>query len=108
MTVTEVNYPGSGIVFDGAEILPFALHFPRDPNGFSGYNQYAITTTGPGVSAADFGAGAVTAVAPNESTSLYTGWKSTGTATYEPIMTGTAPDGLPTYLPHNDAPVQPG
>ena len=108
MTVTQVNYPGSGILFDGAEILPFALHFPQDPNGFSGYNQYAITTTGPGVSPADFGTGVVTAVVPNESVPLYTGWVSTGAATYSPIMTGTAPDGLPTYLPHNDAPVQPG
>lgn len=107
-TVTEVNYPGSGIIFDGAEILPFALHFPQDPAGFNGYNQYAITTTGPGVSAADFGTGVVTAAVPNEAAPLYTGWKSTGAATYEPIMTGTAPDGLATYLPHNDAPVQPG
>lgn len=108
MRVTEVNYPGSGTIFDGAEIFPLALHFPRDPNGFSGYNQYAVTTTGPGVSIADFGAGIVTAVLPNESAPLYTGWKSTGAATYAPIMTGTAPDGLATYLPHNDAPVQPG
>ncbi len=108
MTVTEVNYPGSGIVFDGAEIFPLALHFPQDPNGFSGYNQYATTTTGPGISTADFGTGLVTAVVPNESTPLYTGWKNTGAATYSPIMTGTAPDGLATYLPHKDAPVQPG
>ena len=108
MVVTEVNYPGSGVIFDGAEILPFALHFPQDPSGFNGYNQYAITTTGPGVSVADFGSGVVTAVLPNEATPLYTGWKSTGSATYEPIMTGTAPDGLATYLPHNDAPVLPG
>ncbi len=108
MKVTEVNYAGSGVILDGAEIYPFALHFPQDPTGFSGYNQYAITTTGPGVSAADFGGGLVTAVLPNEATALYTGWKNAGPATYTPIMTGTAPDGLPTYLPHIDAPVQPG
>ncbi len=108
MKVTEVNYAGSGVIFDGAEIFPFALHFPADPAGFSGYNQYAVTTTGPGVSAADFGSGVVTAVLPNEATPLYTGWKSAGPATYTPIMTGTAPDGLATYLPHKDAPVQPG
>ena len=108
MAVTEGNNPGSGIILDGAEIYPFALHFPQDPTGFNGYTQYAITTTGPGVSAADFGSGIVTAVIPNESLPLYTGWKNAGAATYTPIMTGTAPDGLATFLPHNDAPVQPG
>ena len=108
MKVTEVNYAGSGVIFAGAEIYPFALHFTQDPAGFNGYNQYAITTTGPGVSVADFGAGVVTAVVPNEATPLYTGWKNAGAGTYTPIMTGTAPDGLPLYLPHNDASVQPG
>ncbi len=108
MTVTEINYASSGVILDGAEIYPFALHFPQDPAGFSGYNQYAITTTGPGVSSADFGFGIVTAVLPNEANPLYTGWKNAGSATYTPIMTGTAPDGLAAFLPHNDAPVQPG
>ncbi len=108
MVVTEVNYPSSGVILDGAEIYPFALHFPQDPAGFSGYNQYAVTSTGPGVSAADFGTGVVTAVLPNESIPLYTGWKNAGGATYTPIMAATAPDGLASYLPHNDAPVRPG
>lgn len=106
--VTETNYGSSGILFDGAEIFPFALHFPADPINFYGYTQYAITTTDPGVSVADFGSGVVTAVVPDESAPLYAGWKSAGNAAYTPIMTSTAPDGLATFLPHNDRPVQPG
>ena len=108
MTVTETNNPGSGIVFDGAEIYPFALHFPQDPVEFYGYNQFMITTTGPAVSAADFGAGIVTSVIANESTPLYGGWKSAGNATYWPIMASTSPDGLAGFLPRNDVPIQPG
>ena len=108
MVVTETNSLGSGIVFDGAEIYPFALHFPQEPVNFYGYNQFVITTTGPGVSAADFGAGVVTSVIPNESVAMYGGWKSAGNQTYTPVMTGTAPDGLATFLPRNDQPVQPG
>jgi hypothetical protein len=106
MVVTEVNNSGSGIIFDGAEVYPFALHFPLDP--FGGYTQYAITTTGPGVTPADYGAGVVTSVIPDESVALYGGWKMDGTNTYTPIMTSTAPDGLATFLPRNNVPVQPG
>ncbi len=108
LIVTERNNTGSGIVFDGAEIYPFALHFPQDPAGFSGYTQYVITTLEPGVSAADFGTGVVTSVIPNEAIAMYGGWKADGTNTYTPIMTSTAPDGLATFLPSNNVPVQPG
>ena len=108
MIVTEQNNAGSGYVLDGAEIFPFALHFPVDPTGFSGYTQYAITSTGPGVSAADFGAGRVTAVIPDESVPMYGGWKSAGGTTYTPLMTTTAPDGLATFLPRLDRAVAPG
>jgi hypothetical protein len=106
--VTEKNNAGSGIIFDGAEIYPFALHFPQDPKGFNGYSQFAITTTGPGVSVADYGAGIVTSVIPNEAMALYGGWKSNGANTYTPLMASTAPDGLATFLPRNDQPLQPG
>ena len=47
IVVTETNYGSSGILFDGAEIYPLALHFPQDPACFNGYSQYAITTTDP-------------------------------------------------------------
>ncbi len=108
LVVTETNYAGSGILFDGAEIYPFALHFPQDPAGFNGYTQYAITTTDPGISAADYGSGVVTAVLPDESKALYTGWKNAGGATYSPMMTSTYPDGIATFFPHNDLPLAPG
>ncbi len=108
MVVTETNNAGSGLIFDGAEIYPLALHFPQDPKNFSGYSQYAITTTAPGISVADFGSGVVTSVIPDESQPLYGGWKNAGTATYSPLMVSTAPDGLATFLPRNDRPVQPG
>jgi hypothetical protein len=108
MVVTETNYAGSGIIFDGAEIYPFALHFPTDPKNFNGYSQYAITTTGPGVSAADFGAGVVTSVIPDETTTMYGGWKNAGANTYSPMMSTTAPDGLASFFPRIDRAVQPG
>ena len=108
LIVTETNNAGSGVLVDGAEIYPFALHFPQDPKSFSSYTQYAITTIEPGVSIADFGTGVVTSVIPDESVALYGGWKTAGPSTYTPIMTSTPPDGLATFLPHNNAPVQPG
>lgn len=108
MVVTETNNASSGLIFDGAEIYPLVLHFPQDPKNFNGYTQYAITTTGPGVSVADFGSGVVSAVLPDESQPMYTGWKQAGANAYSPLMTSTAPDGLATFLPHNDRPVQPG
>ncbi len=108
MIVTETNNAGSGILFDGAEIFPFALHFPSDPAKFNGYTQYSITTTGPGVSVADYGSGVVTSVIPNEAQATYGGWLTQGNNTYAPLMTTTAPDGLATFLPRNDLPVQPG
>ncbi len=108
MVVTETNFAESGIVFDGAEIYPLALHFPRDPSQFYGYTQTVITTTGPGVSVADYGSGVVTSVIPDESAALYGGWKAAGANTYTPIMSATYPDELATFLPHNDRPVQPG
>jgi hypothetical protein len=108
MIVTETNLPGSGTIIDGVEIYPFALHFPQDPVGFSGYSQYAITTIEPGVSAADYGSGVVTSVIPNESVPMYGGWKTDGVDTYTPVMTATAPDGLATFLPSVNQPVPPG
>ena len=108
MMVTETNNANSGIIFEGAQIFPFALHFPQDPAGFSGYSQYAITTTDPGVSVADFGTGVVTSVIPNETLPMYGGWSNVGAATYSPLMTTTAPSGLATFYPQVNAPVQPG
>ncbi len=108
MVVTEVNNAGSGLILDGAEIYPFVLHFPQEPVGFYGYTQYGITSTGPAVVPADFGSGVVTSVVPNESLALYGGWKNQGAQAYSPLMAGTPPDGLATFLPRISSPVQPG
>jgi hypothetical protein len=108
VVVTETNDPNSGVVFDGAEVDALTLRFPQDPNGFYGYSQYAITTTGPGVSVADYGQGVVTSVVPDESATVYGGWKSLGGGAYVPLMATTAPDGLASFLPRVDRAVHPG
>lgn len=108
MVVTEVNNASSGIIFDGAQVFPFAMHFPQMPAGFDGYNQYTNMATDPGVTAADYGSGIVTSVIPDESLPIYGGWLNQGGTTYVPLMTATAPDSLPTYYTFNDVPVQPG
>jgi hypothetical protein len=108
IVVTETNYAGSGKILGGVEILALALHFPQDPLNFQGYNQYAITTTGPAVVAADYGTGVVTAVIPDESTPLYGGWGSLGNQTYNPGVASAPPDNLAPFFPQVDSPVQPG
>ena len=108
VVVTETNNAGSGVVFDGAEVDALTMRFPQEPKQFFGYSQYAITTTGPGVSVADFASGVVTSVVPDESVPMYGGWKSLGGGAYVPLMATTAPDGLATFLPRVDRGVQPG
>ncbi len=108
VVVTEVNNANSGIIFDGAQVFPFSLHFPQMPVGFYGYNQYTNMATEPGVTPADYGSGIVTSVIPDESLPIYGGWLNQGGTTYVPLMTATAPDSLPTYYTFNDVPVQPG
>jgi hypothetical protein len=108
LVVTETNNSGSGLIFDGAEIYPFLLHFPQDPAGFTGYTQVVNTTRQPGISVADFGSGVVTSVVPDESTAVYAGWKAEGSATYAPIMTTTLPDSLAAFVPVVNQPLQPG
>lgn len=108
LLVTETNNANSNVKFDGAEIVPLTFHFPQDPSGFQGYSQFLNTTTGPGVSTANYGSGAVTAVFPDESVPMHAGWKNTGTNSYSPLMTTTSPDGLAAFLPHTDYPLAPG
>jgi hypothetical protein len=108
ITATETNSAGSGLILNGAEIVPLTLHFPQDPANFSGYTQDAITTTGPAVVPADYGSGIVTSVIPNESTPLYGGWTGLGNFAYGVIMASTAPYNLPPFYPSVHSPVQPG
>lgn len=111
MKVTEKNAANSGVILDGAVIYPFALHFPKLPNGFydANYPQLAFNTTAPSVTVADFGTGVVAAVAPDASKALYSGFQPAGQAlAYTPIISGTSLDGMATFQPHNDRPVAPG
>ena len=111
ITVTTSNKAGSGIIFDGATIYPMNLHFPTLPAGFTNTsdNQFADNTSGPGVTVANYGLGQVTAVDPNATRPLYSGFQPTGTGfAYTTILSGTSPDSLAAYLPHNNRPVNPG
>ncbi len=111
MVVTTTNASDSGIIFDGATIYPFGLNFPQLPNNFydAGYPQLAFNTTGPSVTVANFGQGEIAAVVPDATLPLYSGFWPTGNSyAYFPIMSGTTPDNLATFQPHNDRPVLPG
>ena len=111
MVVTVVNNANSGYIFDGATIYPFVLNFPGLPAGFvnASYPQLAFETTGPGVTVANYGTGEAVFVDPDASKPLYTGYQPTGSNyAYTPIISGTTPDGLPSFQPHYDRPVQPG
>ncbi len=111
MIVTTANNAGSGIIFDGATIYPLGLNFPQLPAGFgsTSYNQFADNTTGPGVTLADYGAGEVAAVVPDATRPVYSGFQPSGSGNgYTAIISGTSPDSLASYMPHNDRPVNPG
>ncbi len=106
--VTMANAAGSGVIIGGANIYPFALHFPNDPVGFYGYSQFAPTTIGPGIVAADYGTGVATAVVVDPTNEVYGGWDADGTNTYVPLMTTTSPSDLASYFPHNNSNLMPG
>ena len=111
MQVTEKNLANSGVILDGASIYPLVLHLPQLPSGFAdpSYPQLAFNTTGPSVTLANFGSGEVAAVVPSAQRPLYSGFlpADNGIA-YTPLISSTTPDGLATFQPHNDRPVQPG
>ena len=110
MNVTEQNNATSGMILDGADVFPFVLHFPQLPAGFNdaSYPQLAFNTTGPGVTKADYADGEVVSVVPDASKVLYSGFWPAGNNSYQPMIGSTTPDGLATFQPHNDRPVQPG
>ena len=113
ITTTISNNTKSGILFDGAAIFPAVLRFPQLPKGFGqpNYPQMAFNTTGPSVTVADWGGGEVVAVAPLAGKPLYSGfWPGAGAGgvPYAPEISGTTPDGLAAFQPHNDRPVRPG
>ncbi len=111
LVVTETNNANSGIIFDGATIYPLVLNFPQLPAGFTNtsYSQYAYNTTAPSVTTADWGSGEVVSVVANAAKPLYSGFQTTGNGNaYGAAVSSTTPDGLATFLPHNDRPVMPG
>ena len=111
MNVVEKNNANSGIIFNGATIYPFVLHFPRLPNGFTdpSYQQLAFNTTAASVTVADYAQGEVAAVVPDASKPLYSGFQPTGgTLAYYPIISSTSIEGMATFFPRNDRPVAPG
>ena len=111
LLVTTVNAPNSGITFDGASIFPLALHFPTLPDGFANpaYPRLAYNTTGPSITVANYGRGEVVAVVPDAGRPLYSGFMPADNNTaYTALVSGTVPDGLATFQPHNERPVAPG
>jgi hypothetical protein len=111
MNVTETNYPNSGIIFYGATIYPFVLHFPSTPTGFDNpsYAHLNFNTDTSVVTMADFGKGEVAAIASHVAGPLYSGFEPAGHPNaYFPIISSTAMDDLASFLPHNDRPVKPG
>ncbi len=113
ITTTVSNNGNSGIVFQGASVFPTVLRFPHLPQGFSqpNYPQVATNTTAPSVTTADWGEGEVSAVVTSAAKPLYSGFwpaQGGGGVPYAPEISGTSPDGLATFLPHNDRPVRPG
>ncbi len=111
LVVSETNNANSGIIFDGATIYPLVLNFPQLPAGFANpsYSQYAYNTTAPSVTAADWGSGEVVSVVADAAKPLYSGFQSSGNGNaFSAAVSSTTPDGLATFLPHNDRPVMPG
>jgi hypothetical protein len=111
MNVVEKNNANSGVIFNGANIYPFVLHFPRLPQGFgdSSYQHFAFNTTGPSVTIADYGQGEVAAVVTDPSRPLYSGFQPTGgTLAYYPIIGSTSIEGMASFFPHNNRTVAPG
>jgi hypothetical protein len=109
--VTTVNKASSGIIFDGATIYPFVLHFPGLPAGFSNdsYEQLAFNTLAPSVTLANFGSGEVAAVNPSAVGPLYSGFQPAGASNaYFPVISSTPIDGMAAFFPQNDRPIQPG
>jgi hypothetical protein len=111
MVVTTTNNTNSGVIFDGASIYPFVLHFPQLPAGFgvAGTPQLSYNTTAPSVMLADYSQGEVAAVVPDATRPLYSGfWPASPANSYTAMVSTTTPDGLAVFLPRNDRPIMPG
>jgi hypothetical protein len=111
MDVSETNSAGSGVIFDGASIVPFGLHFSQVPDGFGPgpFPRLSDNSAEPAVMEADFGQGTAVLVAPSSDKPLYTGFMRTSQSTvFSVLVSSTTPDGLAAFQPHLDRPVMPG
>ena len=110
MHVVEKNNADSGIIFKGATIYPFVLHFPELPKGFddASYEHLAVNAGDP-VPIADFGASQVSVIADGGSKPLYHGFEPAGGGNgFFPVISSTAMDSMSTAYPKLDRPVGPG
>jgi len=115
MNVTEANNPNSNIIFNGATIYPFVLHFPRLPNNFKDVKFAQLSSNidgGPGtnrVIVADFGGGQIASFVPGPQKPLYHGFDPAGSGfNYFPIISSTSMDSMASFFPRIDRPVEPG
>jgi hypothetical protein len=111
MDVTESNNAHSGVIVDGASIVPFGLHFNQPPSGFGPgpFPRLNDNSAEPTVEAAEFGEATAVLVAASSDKPLYTGFMRTPqSTTYSVLISSTSPDGLATSQPHLDRPVMPG
>ncbi len=111
ITMVTKNAQNSGIIFDGATVYPFALHFPQIPAGFSDQNlaQYSFNVNAPSVLLADYSQGEAAAVVPDATHPLYSGFLPSKQAlAYTPVISTTSPDELAVFLPHKDRALLPG
>jgi hypothetical protein len=109
--ISTNNHANSGVIFDGATVYPFALHFPQSPAAFGNASaaQYSFNVNAPSVLVADYAQGEIASVVPDATRSLYSGFlPSSQTYAYTPIVSTTPPDELAVFLPHNDRALQPG
>jgi hypothetical protein len=121
MNVVESNNPDSEIVFNGATIYPFVLHFPRLPNNFKDAKFARLSTNAGGdqeasrIVVADYGKGQIASVVPGPPIALYHGFEplnssnvSAPTFNYVPVISSTSMDSMPSFLARMDRPVPPG
>lgn len=113
MNVTEVNNATSNIIFNGATIYPFVLHFPRLPDNFKDVKFAQLSSnTESGtkrVVTANFGEGQIASFVPELPKPLYHGFDPVGAGfSYVPIISSTSMDSMASFFPHIDRPVAPG
>jgi hypothetical protein len=120
INVTEANNPDSKVIFDGATIYPFVLHFPRLPDGFKDVKFAQLSTNSNSDQAAsrmvvaDYGEGQIVSFVPDPAGPLYHGFdppNSDAAASgfnYVPIVSSTSMDSMPSFFPRIDRPVRPG